>query len=345
MKGNNEFKLATIPFNLTFGELGNEKNYKIYTDYIKSAIIKNSDTLNTTYKSYYNNMKLFFEFLYKYEGNPYILDKDLLNDFSDVWERYCFYCFEKGNNKRTIANKRVACSTFFDWCLRKRKILVNPFVFIDKMKITSSDKVRKSYFLSTKEIWKIKFFLNEGEFVLKNKKETKKLKFDLQENLLFNIFLDTGARISEVHSIRLDQIDLDNMIISDVKLKEGYIENLLFFDETKKLLKKWIEYREENYIDSDYLFITNYKKRINQMSKETIRSIVRKVGLIVDIENFYPHSIRKTIINITAQTDETLASKFAHHSSSDVTRKHYIKKENVNVIRTKLAEARNRAGI
>lgn len=342
---NNNFnKLTTIPFTVSF-ETSNKKNIDLYMEYLKSNIFKHTETLNTTYKAYYSNMKLFFYFLYKYEDNPYILNEEFLLRFTDVWERYSYYCYECGNNKRTIANKRTACSTFFDWCVKKRYILINPFTFIDKIKVTDNDKVRESYFLTSKEIWKIKYFLNEGLYIYKKGNTQKKLRFDLQDNLLFNIFLDTGGRISEIHNLRLDQIDLENMVFEDVRLKEGYVEPLIFFDETQKLLKKWLEYRKENNIESDYLFITNYAKQINHMSKTTIRAIIKKIGKIVDIEDFYPHSIRKTIINITAETDEELASKFAHHSSLSVTRRHYVKKTNVNTIRNKMQNARNRAGL
>ena len=43
------------------------------------------------------------------------------------------------------------------------------------------------------------------------------------------------------------------------------------------------------------------------MSKETIRARVRKIGKIVGIEDFYPHSIRKSILNITGQQNENIA--------------------------------------
>lgn len=342
----NKFDLVIKTFPMVKGCCRTD-NYEKYMEYLMSAIIQHRDTLNTTYKTYYNNMNLFFKYIYKYENNPYILDQDFLLRFTDIWERYTFYCMENGNNKRTIANKRTACFSFFDWAFRKKYILVNPFLYIEKMKITENDYVRKSYFLTPREIWKIQYFLDEGEFVYKNPKtkEVKKLKFTLQDNLLFNLFLDTGARISEVHSLTLQQLDLDNMVFENVRLKEGYIEPLIFFDKTKKLLEQWITERELSNTYSDYILITNYGQSINQMSKETIRASIRKIGLIVGIEDFYPHSIRKTIINITANTDESLASKFAHHSSLSVTRRHYVKKTNVNEMRSKMSNARNRAGL
>ncbi len=339
------FQLATIPFPIDLC-CCNQKNYELYYQYIKSAIIKSSDTLATTYKTYYDRMKLFFQYLYKYEGNPYIADQNFLFNFTDVWERYSYFCLQAGNSKVTLNGKRTACLSFFDWCVKKRYITLNPFIYIDKIKITDKDKVRKSYFLNSQEIWKIKYFLNECEYIYKEKdKNDKKLRFKIQDNIIFNLLLDSGARISELHSLRLDQLDLDNMIFEDVRLKEGYIEPLIFFEDTRKLIKQWIEYREKNNIVSDYLLITNYKNKINQMTKETIRASIRKIGLIVGIKDFYPHSVRKTIINITAQTDEQLASNFAHHSDLQVTRRHYIKKKTADSIRNQIDSIRSRIGL
>ncbi|WP_293957993.1 tyrosine-type recombinase/integrase [uncultured Fusobacterium sp.] len=338
-------KLNLITQAFPVGEACNQQNFKLYFQYLQTAVVNHRETLNTTYKTYCNNMKLFFKYIYEHEGNPYIIDQTFLLSFTDVWERYSFFCFENGNNKRTLANKRSAIFSFFDWCVRKHHIPANPFIFIEKMKFTDSDKVRKSYFLNSQEIWKIKYFLNEGEYIYKNRSESKKLRFDLQDNLIFNLFLDTGARISEIHGLTLEQLDLHNLLFLDVRLKEGYVEPLIFFEETQKILKEWLEYREKNNLISDFIFITKYKNRINQMSKETIRATIRKIGLIVGIENFYPHSIRKTIINIAAQSDEQLASTFAHHSSLGVTRRHYVKKKSIEAIRNQMQTIRNKAGI
>ena len=52
-------------------------------------------------------------------------------------------------------------------------------MYVEKLKITQADKRRKSYFLSPQEIWKINYKMEE-----ENKK------FDIQDKLLFNLFLD-----------------------------------------------------------------------------------------------------------------------------------------------------------
>ena len=118
------------------------------------------------------------------------------------------------------------------------------------------------------------------------------------------------------------------MLFNNVRHKEGYIEPVIFFEETKFLIKEWLQERTKKGINSEYLFITTYNKKVNQMSKETIRARIRAIGKIVGIEDFYPHSIRKSILNITGQQSETVAAALGHHKNTDVTREHYMKKRN-----------------
>lgn len=328
-------KKYEVTNSITGKELGiSEKNIEIYVKYLQSCIIKSQDTVGTTYKTYFDNMKLFFRYLKEHEGNRYILSSDTQKNFTDIWERYCSYCFGNGNSRVTVNKKRTACSTFFDWCLKRRLIKINPFVYVEKLKITQADKRRKSYFLSPQEIWKINYKMEE-----ENKK------FDIQDKLLFNLFLDSGARISEIHSLKLEQLNLEEMLFVNVRLKEGYIEPLIFFENTKMIIKKWLEERKEKNIENEYLFITNYNKKVNHMSKETIRSRIREMGKIVGIEDFYPHSIRKSILNIAGQQSETVAAALGHHKNTAVTREHYMKKKKISEMRNTLLQIRNLSGL
>ena len=327
-------KKYEVTNSITGKELGvSEKNIEVYVKYLQSCIIKSQDTVATTYKTYFDNMKLFFRYLKEFEGNRYILSNDTQKNFTDIWERYCSYCFSNGNSRVTVNKKRTACSTFFDWCLKRRLIKVNPFIYVEKLKVTAGDKRRNSYFLTASQIWEINYTLKRDK------------SFDIQDLLLFNLFLDSGARISEIYNLKWEQLDMEEMIFSNVRHKEGYIEPVIFFQETKDILKTWKELMAKKCIENEYIFITQYNKKINHMSKETIRSRIRKIGKIVGIEDFYPHSIRKSILNITGQQSETVAAALGHHKSTTVTREHYMKKKKLTEMRNTLLQIRNLAGL
>ena len=71
--------------------------------------------------------------------------------------------------------------------------------------------------------------------------------FDIQDRLLFNLFLDSGARISEIYNLKLQQLDLGEMLFNNVRHKEGYIEPVIFFDDTKLLIKQWLKKARKKY--------------------------------------------------------------------------------------------------
>lgn len=80
------------------------------------------------------------------------------------------------------------------------------------------------------------------------------------------------------------------------------------------------------------------------MSKSTIRDRVKKIGKFVGIDNLYPHSLRKTSINLIAKTAGIDLAEFANHSGTDVTKKHYVKKTSAKERKNKLLEIRKKAG-
>lgn len=82
------------------------------------------------------------------------------------------------------------------------------------------------------------------------------------------------------------------------------------------------------------------------MSQGTIRNRVKKMGLILDIQDLYPHSLRKTSINlINNLAGLGVASSYANHTSSNVTSKHYLQKANPMEIRNNIIQLRKKLGI
>lgn len=310
----------------------NNKNWEIYEEYLNSCIARNEVVKNTTYRTYMNSMKLFIEYLKKYEGNKYLLSKDTLKSTVSIMEKYIRHCREKlNNNARTINNKITAISSFYIWAVKRELIEVHPFRDkLDRLKVTDVEKRRKSYYLSSKEIVEIQVKMKLSE------------KYDLQDQIIFNLIIDTACRISALQSIKLENIDLENGIISGIVEKEQKIVEFAIFEETIGLIKEWLKCRRNS---AEYLFVTKYRGIFKQMSKSTIRDRVRKIGKLVEIDNLYPHSLRKTSINLLAEVGGIdLASEFANHSGIDVTKKHYIKKKSARDRKEKLIQMRRKIG-
>ena len=310
----------------------NNKNWKIYKEYLNSCITRNEAVKNTTYRTYSNSMKQFIEYLRQYENNYYLLDKKKSKNMVGILERYIRYCREvKGNNARTINNKITAISSFYIWAVKRDLVDVHPFRDkLDRLKVTDVEKRRKSYYLSSKEIVEIQVKMKLSE------------KYDLQDRIIFNLIIDTACRISALQSIKLENIDLENGIITGIVEKEQKIVEFAIFEETIELIKEWLKCRNDNI---EYLLITKYNGVFKQMSKSTIRDRVRKIGKLAEIDNLYPHSLRKTSINLLAEVGGIdLASEFANHSGIDVTKKHYIKKKSARDRKEKLIQMRKKIG-
>lgn len=308
------------------------ENWKIYKEYLNSCIVRNESVKNTTYRTYSNSMKQFIEYLKKYEKNKYLLSKDTLKSTVSILEKYIRHCREvKGNNARTINNKITAISSFYIWAVKRDLIATHPFRDkLDRLKVTDVENRRKSYYLSSKEIVEIQVKMKLSE------------KYDLQDQIIFNLIIDTGCRISALHSIKISNLDLENGVIFGIVEKEQKIVEFAIFEETIELIKEWLKCRKNS---AEYLFVTKYRGIFKQMSKSTIRDRVRKIGKLVEIDNLYPHSLRKTSINLLAEVGGIdLASEFANHSGVDVTKKHYIRKTTAVEKKSKLLEMRKKIG-
>lgn len=292
-----------------------EKNRLIYQAYLDSKIAVNSATKDTTYRTYKNSMYDFMSYLYTNEGNRYLLSTDTLKGIIETLERYIIYCRNNGNNNRTINGKITAVSSFYKWAVRRGFIKHHPFRDkLDRLKVTEQDKRRESYFLTWKQIFTVSLLM-----------ELNPKKFDTQSRLLWELFLDSGFRISAVHSLRVSQLDLENNMFRGVTEKMGKVRDLFFFFTTKKLILQLLEERKNKGINIDYLFTVKYNNQFAQMSQTAIRRRVRKMGQLIEIENLYPHTLRKTAINqINNLSDTKTASEFAGHNNTRVTEEHYI---------------------
>ena len=71
-------------------------------------------------------------------------------------------------------------------------------------------------------------------------------KYDLQDQIIFNLIIDTACRISALQSIKLENIDLENGIISGIIEKEQKIVEFAVFKETITLIKEWLKCRNDN---------------------------------------------------------------------------------------------------
>ncbi|BDB97268.1 site-specific tyrosine recombinase/integron integrase [Saccharolobus caldissimus] len=107
----------------------------------------------------------------------------------------------------------------------------------------------------------------------------------VKDKLLIRLLLDTGLRASELLSITIKDIDVNNNMIRVRNTKNGEERVVFFTNETKHLLKKYI--RNKN--PDDKLF---------KMSYDALYRKIKRIGKKVGID-LRPHILRHTFATIS----------------------------------------------
>ncbi|TVX86080.1 tyrosine-type recombinase/integrase [Paenibacillus agilis] len=245
-------------------------------------------------------------------------DEDGIEDMVDLIEDYIAFCVTVlGNNERRIQRRLSSISSFFLYLLKKRRIKSNPLDYIERPSVRAGEKPQITQTYLTEA---------QVEQIRKHFKKTD----DIQLELYFELSLSTMLRVNAISNIKVDQIDFETGMITGIKEKEGYIVDGYCSDVTMKLIKKWLDYRKENDIESEYLFITKYSGEWKQVSKNTLQTVwTKKIGKIIDIPELHPHDFRHSGSSLLFNKGMSLedVQELLNHRSPDTTLKHYIKRD------------------
>lgn len=307
-----------------------ESNKKKYNKYLQSCIIKNTEVKNTTYKTYENYFTQFLVYLAEEWNNIDLYCDDFLEDAVDIMEGFIMFCQDiLKNNKKVINTKIAAISSFYIWSMKRGYVPYHPFdKKLDRMKKANEEHIINSYFLTPEQIDTIRKTLRDNK------------KFDIQDQILFEIAYDSANRIGALEQLKISSLDLDNMLFADVREKEGYRVEVIFEDYAKSLIEEWLKIREEKYdkLSVDSVLIIKKNGEYHPMGRSAIYQRIKKYGKIVGIEDFRPHCMRKSKLNnVYEQTgDLTLAASLANHKSTETTRESYIRPQSKTEIREKI---------
>ena len=148
----------------------------------------------------------------------------------------------------------------------------------------------------------------------------------LRNKAMLTLMLNTGLRVSEVTSLKINSMDLKNRSLKVVNGKGHKDRNITIGQQTAELLKQWIKRRAEG----EYLFNTREGK---QLKVRYIQAMIKRYSERAGInKNIYPHTLRHTFAtNFYRQTKdiETLRKLLGH---SDITTTQiYVTLANIDV--------------
>lgn len=300
----------------------NPQNKRLIEKYFS---YKNMNLSDDTKKSYMSDFNQWLVYIMENYNNEYILDiiKNDVDDMVDLLEDYVAFCATTfGNKERRIQRRVSSISSFFIYLRRKRKIKENPMDFIERPSVKAGEKPQIiQTFLSKDQVEEIRKKLEELG--------------DLQLYTYFEVALTTMARVKALNNIKLNQINFEEGIIERVIEKEGYEVDLFPSEKGMELIKQWIEYRKENGIECEYLFISKRNGQWTKVSKNTMQmSWIKKIGNLIGIPHLHSHDLRHSYSTLLYNSGMKLedVQDLLHHMSPDVTLKHYIKKD-VNKIK------------
>lgn len=330
----------------TYYEELNIKNTKLLRELLKElpvfaneffkGISNNCTTL--TRAKYAYDLKLFFNYLLKYEDNFKKIESCsdfLLSDLEKVsvdhienFMEYITY-YEKDtaigikyyqNNANGKARKLSAVRTMFTYFFKKRKITNNPSKLIDPPKIKEKAITR----LAINEIAELLGEVDNGKKLTERQRKyhlyTKK-----RDLAIISLLLGTGIRLSECVGIDINHIDFDT---NGIKItRKGGNEVIIYFgDEVCEALIEYMEERKNKTPKEGFenaLFLSMQNKRLTDRA---IQNMVKKYSkVVISLKNISPHKLRSTYgTNLYRETgDIYLVATVLGHKDVNTTRKHY----------------------
>lgn len=171
---------------------------------------------------------------------------------------------------------------------------------------------------------------------------------DLQTAVLWSLAFDSAGRRNELYQVKKAGL-LDGNKTNVVKGKRGKLFPLVFLNDTKELIRLYLEQRGDDEIES--LWICGHGDNKSEVTKDALYGRIVKCSKILseirgEEVNIFPHSIRHSRLESLIQgTDDRLKDKdgnnrkytlnevavVAHHESIETTQS-YLKNHDLDII-------------
>ena len=296
----------------------NAESMKLLKKYKVDMSIK--ELSEKTIYGYETDLMAWFSYIYIFQANKSVLEID-----EDDLTEYFYYRKSEGNNSRRIKRLMSSISAMYLHLKKKRINKENPMEFIDRPR-KDTDVVVQT-FLTQEQV----------DLMITKLEELG----DIQIYTYMMLGLSSMARVNALSNIRWEQIDFNNLTITGVLEKEGYIVDLDYDEFCRELLLKLKKYREEKGIVNEYVFISLYGKEYSNVTNSTCNQWCKKIGNLIGVPTMHNHDLRHSGATIMKNNGANLEdiSKMLNHASTDVTLKHYIKADT-----SKLKEAKSKFG-
>ena len=196
----------------------------------------------------------------------------------------------------TKDHKRLICSSFFSFLHDRGYISRNPMATIDPIKYVA--EVREA--LNSREVEKMRIACGSN----------------IRDNLVLELFLATGCRVSEIVGMRVDEMDLDNGCVK--VLGKGQKERVVFLsDRALEYLDRYLDGRRSGPV------ILSIRAPHQGLHKNALENIVRAIAKRAGItKRVFPHLLRHTFATRALNKGMPLPTlcDILGHASTETTR-------------------------
>lgn len=196
----------------------------------------------------------------------------------------------------TKDHKRLICSSFFSFLHDRGYISRNPMATIDPIKYVA--EVREA--LNSREVEKMRIACGEN----------------VRDNLVLELFLATGCRVSEVVGMRIEEIDMENGCVK--VLGKGQKERIVFFsDRALEYLERYLGERRDGAV------ILSCRAPYQGLKKNALENIIRSIARRAGItKRVFPHLLRHTFATRALNKGMPLPTlcDIMGHASTETTR-------------------------
>lgn len=176
----------------------------------------------------------------------------------------------------TADNELRVLRSFFNYLHTEELIVRNPITKVDCIK---TERCRKEA-LTEEEIEKLRFWAAKGV------KIGKKSGIAERDTLVIELLLSTGARVSELVKIKLNEIRDKRILVHGKGKKDRYV---YMSAKAQFALERYLPKRKN--MESPYLFPGNEEGHIG---RTTIETTTRELARAAGVERANPHKFRRT---------------------------------------------------
>jgi len=270
----------------------------------------------------------FLEFLqqeYKYSSNTTAAYRNDLNQFMkfinngqyaninswddvtpEIVDEYVDYMKEQPYASSSVARKVAAVKSFFNYLYANNSVKENPTTNVDSPKV----KKRLPKTLSSEDVEKL--------LAAPMQKRTPK---NLRDMALLNILYSTGMRVTEVVSLQLEDVNMDDMVLY-CSTKDEQERELPFDDTTKEILEAYLKDGRPYLVkdkDETALFLNHRGQQLTRQGLWLIiKAYAKQANLSTDVT---PHTLRHSFAahKLNSGSDLQEVQKLLGHANISTT--------------------------